>query len=301
MTAPFHQLTIDAPEEQALAISAALENFAAPAPQSVSSRRMGARAPWRIEAIFDEAPDEGALVRFFDETLDRRASETTPEGSTSSEIRYTLAPLPPQDWLAMSQAALPPIRTRRFYVRQPHIPLPADVGARHVLTIEAGLAFGTGHHASTKGCLLALEVLRAQPACILDLGTGTGLLALAAAKLWPSAKLFASDIDPVAVKVARENCRLNGASRIACITAAGVRSGRPGRPYDLVVATILAKPLQFLPREIAAHTSRGGRVVLSGILDEQAAEVTAHYVRAGFTLFRRRDYEGWATLVLRRA
>lgn len=300
-----HLLTLDVPEPQAAMLAAALEGFAAPAPQSVTARRMGKGLPWRVEAIFDAAPDKDGLTEFL---IDVLAAETPAEAGF--EIRFTLAPLPEQDWLAMSQAALPPIRTRRFYVRQPHLPLPADLGARHVLTIEAGMAFGTGHHATTKGCLLALEDLARSPRPeagrgapsfrALDLGTGTGLLAIAAAKLWPRARVAASDIDPVAVEVARENCGLNGAPAIQCVTAPGFRHARLAERFDLVIANILAGPLKRLARDMAAHTAGGGRVLLSGILDEQAADVLAVYRAVGFRLARRRDLEGWAVLVLAR-
>jgi ribosomal protein L11 methyltransferase len=121
---------------------------------------------------------------------------------------------------------------------------------------------------------------------VLDLGTGTGVLAIAALKLWPQARAVASDIDPVAVEVARENCRANETPSIG--------------KYDLVLANILAKPLKQLAPEIAAHTEHGARVILSGILDEQAAEIARVYRLFGFALVRRRDLEGWATLTLSR-
>jgi ribosomal protein L11 methyltransferase len=338
----YHQLTIDVAEEQAAMLAAALEGFAAPTPQSVTARRMGRNLPWRVDANFDQAPDEAALAVFLQDI--------------APGVSFDVAPLPEEDWLALSQAALPPIRTRRFYVRQPHLPLPADLGARHVLTIEAGLAFGTGHHATTKGCLLALEELetrsppplrgrvrvggraaisdavfhrttpppnplpqepalrpsrsegsgweggtkRRSPRRVLDLGTGTGLLAIAAAKLWPGIRAVASDIDPVATEVARANCRLNGAPGIRCVTAAGFRHEALAPKFDLVLANILAAPLKHLARDVAAHTSPGARVILSGILDEQAADVIGAYRGAGFKLVRRRDLEGWSALVLAR-
>lgn len=325
----FHQLTIDVAKEQAAMLAAALEGFAAPAPQSVSARRMGKGVPWRVEAIFDEGPDKTALAAFLQDIV---------PGAT-----FALAPLPEEDWLAMSQAALPPIRTRKFYVRQPHLSLPADIGARHVLTIEAGLAFGTGHHATTKACLLALEELHTRsppslrgrvrvggraansrvatsggtppsiplprgeggtigswPRRVLDLGTGTGLLAIAAAKLRPGIAAVASDIDPVATDVARANCRLNGAPGIRCVTASGFRHPALAHKFDLVLANILAAPLKRLARDMAAHTAPGGHAILSGILDEQAADVLGVYRAVGFRPVRRRDLEGWAVLVLAR-
>jgi ribosomal protein L11 methyltransferase len=291
--AAYYQLTLDVMEEEAQLVAAALESFAAPAPQSVSARRMGKGRPWRVEAIFDAAPDEGALAAFLGAVVPGAGAD----GRSSAARRFTLTPLADEDWVALSQAQLPPIRTRRFYLRGPHVPLPEDLAARHVITIEAGMAFGTGHHASTHGCLLALESLQeSRPRSVLDLGTGTGLLAIAATKLWPACRATASDIDPVAIEVARENCRLNGAPGIACVTAPGFRAPRLAGRYDLIVANILAAPLRLLAREIAAHTEPRGRVILSGILDEQAGEIVACYRLAGFSLLRRRHLEGWAML-----
>jgi ribosomal protein L11 methyltransferase len=266
-------------------IAGALESFAAPAPQSVSARQMG--RPWRVEAIFDAAPDERLLARFL--------------SAVAPGVRFAIAPLADEDWVALSQSQLPPIRTQRFYVRGEHVPLPVDLGTRHVITIDAGLAFGTGHHASTLGCLLALENLhRFAPRRVLDLGTGSGLLAIGAAKLWPAARVTASDVDPVALAVARENCQLNGAPRVRFVTAAGFHSAGLRARFDLIIANILAKPLKRLAREIAAHVSPGGRVILSGILDEQAAELVARYRLVGLALLARSDREGWATLALAR-
>jgi ribosomal protein L11 methyltransferase len=295
-----HLLFLDAPEEEALLIAAALESFAAPAPQSVSARQMGGH--WRVEAIFDAVPDERALARFLNEV--------------APGVRFTIAPLADEDWVALSQAQLPPIRTRKFYVRGEHVALPADLGACRVITIDGGMAFGTGHHASTLGCLMALEnlqtcspppsplpqgeggIIRRWPRRVLDLGTGSGLLAIAAAKLWPAARVTASDIDSVAIEVARENCRLNGAPGVRLVTAAGFHHVGLRARFDLITANILAKPLMRLAREIAAHVSPGGRVILAGLLSEQAAEIVARYRLAGLSLIVRRDREGWATLVL---
>jgi ribosomal protein L11 methyltransferase len=181
------------------------------------------------------------------------------------------------------------------------VPPPHDLGSRRVITIDPGMAFGTGHHCSTLGCLMALENLRGfAPRRVLDLGTGSGLLAIAAAKLWPAARVTASDIDPVAIEVARENCRLNGAPRVRLATAEGFQSIALRARVDLVIANILAGPLKLLAREIAAHVSPGGRVILAGLLAEQAAELVARYRLAGFKLLVRRDLEGWSSLVLAR-
>ena len=287
---PYLQLTIDAPEQDALMIAAALESFAAPVPQSVSVRRMGRSAPWRVEAIFEEAPDARALAEFL--------------GEIAPDTEHRVTPLADEDWVALSQSKLAPIRTQRFYIRNYQGALPEDLGARHVISIEAGLAFGTGHHASTHGCLLMLDRLPGnlpKPRRVLDLGAGTAVLAIAAHKLWPAARIVASDIDPVAVAVGQDNCRLNGAPGVACMVAPGFRHPRQVAPFDLVFANILAGPLKSLARDAARHISPNGLIMLSGLLDEQAGSVMACYRAAGFCLLKRRDLEGWSTLLMQRA
>ncbi|MFZ1988431.1 MAG: 50S ribosomal protein L11 methyltransferase [Alphaproteobacteria bacterium] len=289
-TAPYFQLTLDAPEGDALMIAGALEGFGAPMPQSVSVRRMGRAVPWRIEAIFGEPPDTDALQQFL--------ADIAPGLSAKIE------PLAEENWVALSQSKLPPIRTARFYVRNYNGVLPEDLGARKIITIEAGLAFGTGHHASTHGCLLMLEELAKlgfRPRRALDLGAGTALLAIGAHKLWPEAVITASDIDPVAVEVARANARASGAPSIRHMVAPGFRHPalQAAHRFDLVLANILAKPLIRLSREIARHAQSNARLILSGILDEQAAGVIAAYRAAGFSLIKRRDLEGWSTLLMR--
>jgi ribosomal protein L11 methyltransferase len=273
----YYQLTLDAPEQEALMLASALENYEAPAPKSVSVRRTGRGAPWRIEAILKDI---------------------------AMGVLYTISPLAEEDWVALAQDQLPPIRTRRFYVRSPHLEIPEDVGSRHVITIEPGLAFGTGHHGSTLGCLLMMESLvgRARPKRILDLGTGTGLLAIAAERLWPEARILACDNDRVAVDVARINCRLNEAPRIRVFLSDGYRARqiRELAPFDLVVANILAEPLLRLAQGARRHIRRGGHIILAGLLDEQAAAVLAAYRGAGFKLLFKRDFEGWTALTLER-
>lgn len=168
------------------------------------------------------------------------------------------------------------------------------------------MAFGTGHHGTTKGCLLALDRLdragfRGQN--VADIGCGTAVLAMAAAAIWPQ-PVIASDIDPVAVEVARANAAANGlADRVICVEAAGFAQPdlRARAPYDLVFANILKGPLLDLAPGMATHVAGGGYAILSGILNTQADEVVAAYKRTGFTLAARDEISEWTTLVLRRA
>lgn len=211
--------------------------------------------------------------------------------------------VPRRDWVAASLAGLSPVRAGRFFVYGAHdrSKVPANAVA---VELEAALAFGTGHHGTTRGCLLALDgLLRAHsPRRTLDLGTGTGVLAIAAAKSTRRAVL-ASDIDRRAVEIARANARANGVGpRVATIQADGPRGRRFIRRggYDLILANILLEPLRRLCVPLARLTRPGGHVILSGLLHAQANAALAPYRSQGFVLLRRLDLEGWTTLVLAR-
>ena len=173
-----------------------------------------------------------------------------------------------------------------------------DVGVE----IEAALAFGTGHHGTTLGCLRALDRIakRRRPARILDVGTGTGVLAIAAAKLLKR-RVACGDIDPVAVETARANALANGAGAfVAPVVATGLRHEALAGQYDLIFANILAKPLRLLAPAIARAASPGAELVLSGLLARDVAGVLAAYRAQGFYLRERGDIDGWAALVLGR-
>jgi ribosomal protein L11 methyltransferase len=215
----------------------------------------------------------------------------------------TIEDVPEENWVAVSQAALPPVDVGGFLVHGAHDR--ARVGRRwRAIEIDAGEAFGTAHHATTQGCLSALDRLaRRHPfRCILDLGCGSGLLAIAAARLWPRASVAASDIDPIAIEVARANAALNGAGpRIRFVAAPGLAHPRLRdlEPFDLVVANILAGPLIRLAPQLGKAVRPGAIVVLSGILGEQVREVVAIYAMSGFRLLRKEVDHNWATLTLR--
>jgi ribosomal protein L11 methyltransferase len=194
------------------------------------------------------------------------------------------------------------VRAVFFFVHGPHdrgrIP-PNAIG----IEIEAALAFGTGHHGTTRGCLLALDELakRIQPANILDIGTGSGVLAIAAARAL-QARVTASDVDRVAVAAARNNARLNRAPGIRFVHAAGasVRALMQSAPYDLIFANILLGPLLRLAQPIRKLSAPGGHVVLSGLLPSHANAALAAYRAQGYVLRRRIPLDGWMTLLLQR-
>ncbi|RUX22005.1 MULTISPECIES: 50S ribosomal protein L11 methyltransferase [unclassified Mesorhizobium] len=211
--------------------------------------------------------------------------------------------LPDIDWVSRSLEGLKPVRAGRFFVHGSH-----DRAKRHAgdlaIEIEAGLAFGTGHHGTTAGCLEMLEqvVLRERPRNALDLGTGSAVLAIALAKL-AHIPVLATDIDPVAIRVAAANARLNQVKALVeTVTAPGFHNPIFARraPFDLIVANILARPLMRLAPQMARHIRLGGSLVLSGILDRQRDAVISAYVGQAFRHVRTLHREGWVTIHLKR-
>ena len=233
-----------------------------------------------VEALYADEPDAAYLSRL-----------------TGMDI--TVAPLPDQDWIKLSQEGLPPVRAGRFFVYGAHDAGTVPHGVIP-MKIEAGLAFGTGHHETTALCLAVLSELANKRAFrnVLDLGCGTGLLAIGAAKLWKR-PVLASDIDPVAVDVTRDNARANGVGPLVrAVTADGLTNPilGGGAPYDLLIANILAGPLTQLAPSIIKALAPGAMLVLSGLLRNQEALVTSFYRDLRF-IGRRRDGP-WSALVL---
>ena len=249
---------------------------------------------WSIECLFQEPVDRAELQA----RLALAATELdlpTP--------RLSLAPLPDRDWVGASLRALPPVRAGRFFVHGAHDRGRAPGGAI-ALEVEAGRAFGNGRHETTMGCLLAVDRLAKTRRFFrpLDLGCGAGVLALAMARSW-RVPVIASDIDPWAVAVAKTNARLNHLHPwVRPVLADGFAHPAlsSGAPYDLIMANILARPLQRLAPAMAAHLAPGGRVVLSGLLAKQDVQVRAAYLAQGLFLVRRRHIGGWLTLELAR-
>ena len=242
---------------------------------------------WEIGAYFEDAPDEAGLALL----------------ATIHDARpFTVSELPETDWVSKVQRDLSPVEAGRFFVYGSH-----DAGkvpeGREALLIEASMAFGTGHHGTTLGCLRALDRLATdgfKGGSVLDLGCGTAVLAMAAARLWPGVTL-ASDIDAVAVEVAKANVAANDLTgRVRCLEAIGLDHPelRTAAPFDLIFANILKGPLLDLAPAITESLSPGGKVILSGLLNEQADEVIAGYSKAGNTLDHREEVGDWTTLVM---
>jgi ribosomal protein L11 methyltransferase len=246
--------------------------------------------PWALEAYFRDAPDEAAL----------RALVACAAGEDAAAA-LEFGEIATADWVAASLAGLPPVRAGRILLHGRHnrdAVRANDLG----IEIEAALAFGSGHHGSTRGCLLMLDRIakRRRPKAILDIGTGTGVLAIAAAKLF-RVGVDASDIDAVAVTAARTNARLNGVAEfLRPVVAAGLRHPDLNGTYDLVLANILARPLRQLAPAIRRVLVPGGEIILSGLLACDVASVVSAYRSQDLALISRLDLDGWATLNLRR-
>lgn len=242
---------------------------------------------WEVGAYFLEPPDEIALA------LLAAAWGAQP---------FVLSELPEIDWVAKVRRELSPVEAGRFFVYGSHDADKVPPG-RIALLIEATVAFGTGHHGTTLGCLRALDWLVDQGVVaqnVADIGCGTAVLAMAAARVYPN-PVIASDIDQVAVDVARANAEVNGlADRVECLEAAGFDHPRlrAAAPFDLVFANILKGPLIELAPDMARHIAPGGRAILSGLLVVQAESVLEAYRAQGFTLERREDLGEWSALTL---
>lgn len=251
---------------------------------------------WRLELYSEQRPDDALIAAL---------AALAPSAIAPPTMRV----LEERDWVKFSQSSLVPVTVGRFHVYSAafaHTLRPGRIGLR----IEAGRAFGTGHHATTVNCLAAIDRHKRRGGRVrraLDLGTGTGVLALGIAKRWPCARVIAADIDPVAVEVARANLRVNharggrGAGRIETLRAEGVRARQLHGRYDLIVANILARPLRAMAPDIVRALAPGGRLVLAGLLQWQARRVWAAYAGRGLTTAAYPRRIAWPALEFTRA
>jgi len=286
----------------------------APDPVQIIARGPRADAEAAARAIDADPVLEAATYSILEEDEDRGvwridAFPTSPEEAASFEavlvdfgaLSVTTEVLADADWLAMALSGLPPVRAGRFFIYGVH-----DRGRTPVntvnLRIEAGAAFGTGHHGTTVGCLVAYDTLLKRRRCakVLDVGAGTGVLAIAAAKTGATLAV-GTDIDPVSVRISRENASVNQVgARFVHASGLGHRLVATQAPYDLVFANILARPLVSLAQDIKGALKPGGTAILSGLLRSQERFVAAAYLARGFRLDHRIHRDAWATLVLRR-
>jgi len=276
---------------QAKALGTAMENLN-PAPYGVGVFEVEDGTGLReVGGYFQGPPDEAALA-VLAAAFDARA--------------FVVSKLPETDWVAHVRRELAPVIAGRFFLHGSHdagtVP-----GGMVPLVIDAAMAFGTGHHGTTLGCLRALDQLASDGfACksVADVGCGTAVLAMAAAKLWPDRPVLAGDIDPVAVQTARANVDINGlGGRVRCVECSGFKHDemRASAPFDLVFANILKAPLIQLAPDMTKNVKTGGWIILSGILMHQAKEVLQIYANTGFDLTQRIDIGKWSTLTLRRS
>ncbi len=277
-------------QAEAQALSEAIENVT-PAPLGVACLEIEDGSGWyEVAGYFDEKPDEIALMLL---TRSHNVAD------------FLISKLDDTDWVAQVRRELTPVRAGKFlvYGRHDRSELgPSDIG----LEIEAAMAFGTGHHGTTLGCLELTEKLYHMgfaPQKIADIGTGTGILAMAAARRWPDARIIASDIESISVQTAKANFAANKTKAIRVVEARGFNHPlhRAHAPYDLVYANILARPLRALAGEMAKNTHSASYIILSGILLRQGAGVLSTYAGHGFHMQDKREIGEWVSFLLQKA
>jgi ribosomal protein L11 methyltransferase len=285
---PFWQFRIELAARD-IAVIEALEEALEPLAVALLRFERAKGKRWRIDALFAAKPERKAIQSLLRSLgLEKRA--------------WQVDRLPDRDWVAESQAKLPALKVGRFFIHGSHHrgTLPRR---KLSLEIDAGIAFGTGRHQTTRGCLELIERLaKTPPARPLDLGCGTGILALAMAKLW-SVRVLAADNDPDAVAVTRENAERNGLQNlIRALRSEGYRAAalRRAGPFDLIVANILARPLIEMAPDLVRHLAPGGRAILSGLLIEQEPAGLAAHRALGLRCEARRHHGDWSALLMRR-
>ena len=247
---------------------------------------------WQVEAYFGQEPDLEALRLLVAITAGDKVAALI----VVSEVLES-------EWIVRSTQGLYNVNAGRFQIRSsPHQDSPKS--SRIAIEIAAALAFGTGHHGTTRGCLLLMDRVgkRTRPAKMLDVGCGSGILAIAGAKLW-RIKIAAGDVDPIAVEAALQNARNNGVRNfVAPVVSVGAQhlALRSGGPYDLVCANILARPLRLLAGQLSPLIKRTGQIILSGLLVNEVPGILTAWRGAGFSLVDRIDLQGWSSLLLRR-
>ena len=289
---PTHIMRCETDEGSARTVTDLLGELFDPAETAIASFETVDNGPWLLEAYFSRQPDEQAIKELIRPYVGKGIDNVV------------FLQIDEKDWIKTSLEGLKPVRAGKILVHgshdRPHVKA-NDLS----IEIEAALAFGTGHHGTTLGCLLAFTdaVKTKKPLHILDVGTGTGILSFAAAKLLKT-HIIAGDIDPVAVAVAKENAYLNGIhSLISLYAAPGIRHHLANRPkhFDIVMANILAKPLRLLARDLTSVIHPNGTLILSGLLIRDIPGVLSAYRIFGWHLRKRYELEGWAALVLKKS
>ncbi len=266
-------------------------------PPTLSYFEQQNKEQWKVEIFFPEEPDYGFISKLL-------------LTANLEDWDHEINPIEEKDWVSESQKLLHPVSAGRFFVFGSHDADQAKTGQIN-LQIDAGQAFGTGQHETTAGCLTALDGLAdtTTPNTVLDLGTGSGVLALAAHKIWPNAKVIASDIDPIAVEVCQENIGINNGivrdddsntAGVSLIIADGLDDPafKHDAPFDVITANILAGPLVILAEDICSVLQTGGKLILSGLLVTQEKEILDAYVARGLVSQGRIEMGEWLALLL---
>lgn len=290
------RIEIEVPAHAVALYESVLERFADAVSwfMTDTSGQSDGEGDWHLEGFSRTAPDRPGLAAAL--AVASAAIGVEPPATEISRV-------PNMDWVTENLRNFPPIDAGRYFVRGSHFEGRVPHG-RVELLVDAGTAFGSGEHATTYGCLLALSDLARRRRFVrpLDLGCGSGILAIAVAKTWPTAVL-AADIDPDSVLVAKVNMQRNGvAARVAAVVSDGYLNPAisRSRPYDLITANILARPLSHMAADLAAHLAPNGIAILSGLLNRQERQVLAAHRMQGLSLLRRYVINGWTTLVLSR-
>lgn len=288
-----YQIKITAEKPLGAAILVVLEN-SFPEPLTVSHYEEDDKS-WSVAAIYDHRIEPDILRHLINTNLD----------TENQDYQLDQLPIKDIDWVAHVQSELKPVIAGRFFIHGSHDREKAK-GQPSAIEIDAAQAFGTAHHGTTEGCLTAIDKLAftgLTPTNILDLGTGSGILAIAASMVWPEAKILASDIDPIAIDIAITNIELNNQSTIRTRCADGVDDEviTAAAPYDLLIANILAKPLIELAPVIEPLLKPEGTLLLSGILETQAEDVETAYCKQGLTHQRTDHFDEWVTILFTKA
>jgi ribosomal protein L11 methyltransferase len=294
MSDDLYMLALRLPFDAATAVAELLESLDEPLALAVSQVEVDQGAAWRVEAIYDQAPDRALIQTLLAPVI---------EGLGLSGLEPIIDKVPEKDWVVVSLQVLAPVRAGRFVVHGRH-DLDHVVRGPYSLEIEASRAFGTGHHETTQGCLTAIDRLAhvIRPKRIFDLGCGTAVLAMASARVWQT-RALASDLDPQAITIAKETVKANRLGHVVQLaTAPGFAHPKIRRhaPFDLVLANVLVNPLAALAPDMRRYLRLGGVVVLSGILNRQAENLVNRYRSFGFVQVFSLQLGDWSTLVLRR-
>ncbi len=243
---------------------------------------------WELQAIFEGAPDESDV---------RAAMETAADWAGIEMPDYKIAPMPDKNWLQECYQSFKPLSIGKYYIYGSHVTdeLPAD---KIALKIDAATAFGTGEHQTTHGCLEALNDLETMPQSVIDVGCGSGILAMAYAKTF-NQPVDAVDIDPESVRVATNNAAENGLSTLMNVWHSD-GYGNVDKQYDLVLCNILARPLMDMASDLKNHLNPGGLAILSGFLTRQERWVLKAHTDIGLEFVKRYRINGWSTLVVRK-